>query len=85
MTYRGHVRNGTVVLDPPAELPEGAAVEISVVVPGSNLPPQCHPVSSIDELRSKLPGDPFDGADPAELLRELRGRPWRASAQEPLE
>ena len=31
MTYTGHVENGTVVLEPPAELPEGALVEISVV------------------------------------------------------
>ena len=28
MTYRGRVKNGAVVLDPPADLPEGAAVEM---------------------------------------------------------
>jgi hypothetical protein len=28
MTYRGHVRNGLIVLDPPAQLPEGSAVEV---------------------------------------------------------
>lgn len=26
MTYKGRVRNGTIVLDPPAELPDGAEV-----------------------------------------------------------
>ena len=31
MTYRGHVENGVVVLDPPAELPEGAVVEVSLI------------------------------------------------------
>ena len=31
MTYQGHVENGTVVLDPPAMLPEGAKVEVAVV------------------------------------------------------
>jgi hypothetical protein len=31
MTYRGHVRNGTVVLDTPSALPEGAKVEVAVV------------------------------------------------------
>jgi hypothetical protein len=31
MTYRGHVKNGTVVLDEPAALPEGAAVEVAVL------------------------------------------------------
>jgi hypothetical protein len=29
MTYRGRVRNGVIVLDPPATLPEGAEVEVS--------------------------------------------------------
>lgn len=28
MTYRGRVRNGTIVLDPPASLPEGTEVEV---------------------------------------------------------
>ena len=28
MTCRGHVRRGVIVLDPPAQLPEGAQVEV---------------------------------------------------------
>ena len=28
MTYRGRVKNGVVILDPPACLPEGAEVEV---------------------------------------------------------
>jgi hypothetical protein len=28
MTYRGYVKQGVIVLDPPAELPEGAEVEV---------------------------------------------------------
>jgi hypothetical protein len=28
MTYRGHVKKGVIVLDPPAQLPEGTAVEV---------------------------------------------------------
>ena len=28
MTYRGHVKNGVIVLDPPTQLPEGAQVEV---------------------------------------------------------
>jgi len=31
MTYRGHVRNGGVVLDEPVQLPEGAEVEVRVL------------------------------------------------------
>lgn len=30
MTYQGHVENGTVVLDIPVVLPEGAKVEVAV-------------------------------------------------------
>ena len=30
MVYRGHVRNGVVVLDEPAELPEGAEVRVEL-------------------------------------------------------
>ncbi len=30
MTYRGHVRSGQIVLDAPADLPEGAAVSVEV-------------------------------------------------------
>ena len=28
MTYRGHVKQGVIVLDPPVRLPEGAEVEV---------------------------------------------------------
>ncbi len=31
MVYRGHVKNGVVVLDEPAPLPEGAEVRVEVV------------------------------------------------------
>ena len=73
MTYRGHVRNGAVVLDDPAVLPEGAAVEVSVIAPSATEAP---PIRSLDELRSKLPGDPFGDSFEA-TLREWRQEPWR--------
>jgi mRNA interferase MazF len=28
MTYRGHVKHGVIVLNPPAQLPEGTEVEV---------------------------------------------------------
>jgi hypothetical protein len=31
MVYRGHVKDGMIVLDGPASLPEGAAVEVAVL------------------------------------------------------
>ena len=30
MTVRGHIRNGTVVLDEPVKLPDGTSVEVDV-------------------------------------------------------
>ncbi len=33
MSYRGHVKNGVVLLDEPADLPEGSAVEVTPVTP----------------------------------------------------
>jgi predicted DNA-binding antitoxin AbrB/MazE fold protein len=30
MTYKGHVKNGVVVLDEPADLPDGAEVQIEL-------------------------------------------------------
>ncbi len=30
MTYRGHVENGVIVLDEPADLPEGASVRVEL-------------------------------------------------------
>ena len=80
MTYRGRVKNGAVVLDAPAALPEGAAVEVVVVT----APPQRPPINSIDELRGQdVEDDAFEGFD--ETLREWRKEPWRRAPQEPLE
>jgi hypothetical protein len=38
MTYRGHVKNGQILLDEPALLPEGAEVNIEVVENGEPQP-----------------------------------------------
>ena len=41
MTYRGRVKNGTVVFDEPVSLPEGSPVE--VIVRGAQLEEECIP------------------------------------------
>jgi hypothetical protein len=35
MVYSGHVKQGVIVLDPPAELPEGTEVRVGAVEHGS--------------------------------------------------
>ena len=37
MVYHGRVKNGTIVLDPSIELPDGAAVRVEVELPGEPL------------------------------------------------
>lgn len=86
MTYRGHIQNGSIVLDDaPAELPEGAAVEINVVSTPHNSSKR-RPIQSIEELRGQDVGDddPF-GPEFEETLRQWRSEPWRTTPQEPLE
>ena len=36
MTYKGTIRNGAVVLEPPAELPEGAEVRVLLQTPSDS-------------------------------------------------
>jgi len=55
MVYRGHIQNGTVVVDDRAELPDGAEVEIRVL-PKAEAPidsgdrPWLHFSGSVDDL-----------------------------------
>src|SRR4051812_36528671 len=72
MIYRGHIKNGTVVLDLPAELPEGTPVEVTV------LRPVRPPITSIDQLRSKLSDSDF-GEEFEQALRRRRSEPWRTT------
>jgi hypothetical protein len=37
MTLHGHIQNGVIILDHHGPLPEGAAVEVQIIVPGSDL------------------------------------------------
>jgi len=50
MTLLGHVQNGVIVLDQDVPLPEGAAVEVQVIVP----PPQPSPESELPTLAETL-------------------------------
>lgn len=38
MTYRGHVKNGQILLDEPAPLPEGARVRVEVLQTSESAP-----------------------------------------------
>ncbi len=51
MTYSGHIKNGVVVLDEAADLPEGAKVIVDVIEPGA--PEAVHP--EIERLTGILP------------------------------
>jgi hypothetical protein len=59
MTYRGHVKNGQIALDEPAELPDGAEVKIEVVTSGNGEPTVW---TSLMELAGTVEGLPPDMA-----------------------
>jgi len=72
MTYRGHIENGVVVLDEPADVPEGTVVSVSVFEETA----QAHADTLYDHLK------PFIGKAeglPPDLARNhdhyLHGRP----------
>ena len=52
MVYKGHVENGAIILDEPADLPEGALVRVelagvNVRVPGQAVPSLAESLSSV--------------------------------------
>ena len=64
MTYRGHMHNGVVVLDTPADIPDGAPVEVRVVEEPAETATEEIP-SLYDRLKSavgKAQGLPEDAA-----------------------
>lgn len=77
MTYKGRVQNGAVVLDQAAHLPEGAAVEVSVLgnlrQPGNNdsgnvepeLPPDACDLQLRTGSRRTFPSRPGSRARPS--------------------
>ena len=68
MTYRGHIKNGQVTLDEPAQLPEAAEVNIQIVEANVRItsPRNRLPLRKITPI--EMPGDSL--AD--ELVRERR-------------
>lgn len=66
MTYRGRVRNGSLILDEPVTLPEGAEVEVTVIVyddPQSECAPDGHSQpKALMEFAGKATGLPPDAS-----------------------
>ena len=57
MTYRGRVKNGMIVLDPPAILPEGAEVEVSPTTEDSSGPTWAEVFKNVIGKADGLPAD----------------------------
>jgi len=65
MVYHGHIKDGRVVLDEPANLPEGAAVSVEVVVAPVIKPEDGRPTTlgqRLMKLSGILEGMPEDGS-----------------------
>ena len=54
MVYFGKVKNGKIELDPPARLPDGAAVRIEPVEKSNTKPSNGEPTSPSDDLGYRL-------------------------------
>ena len=68
MTYRAHVKNGQILLDEPARLPEGAELNVEIVHRGVRItrpeyPQQLRPIKPIE-----LPGGPLSD----DIIRDRR-------------
>jgi hypothetical protein len=65
MTYKGHIENGTIVLDEPADLPDGAVVKIDVCTssgePGNETVPTL--AETLAPFIGKAVGLPEDAAE----------------------
>ena len=72
MTYRGHVKNGQIVLDQGASLRDGTLVEVTAIEPSNGRPPRGSPQAALVS-RAKWFG-PDDEAD--RILEEIRQEKW---------
>lgn len=50
MTFQGKVKDGQIVLEPGAELPDGALVTVEVKMPGKTDPSQDEPLLRMTDL-----------------------------------
>jgi hypothetical protein len=64
MTYKGHIKNGSVVLDEPVALPDGAEVTVDLV-------PAQRPVPLAELLKDVI--GKATGLPPVRPMREYRG------------
>lgn len=63
MTYRGRVKNGIIVLDPPADLPEGAQVEVYPVSEEAPMPTLYERYKDFIGIAEGLPADMAENHD----------------------
>ena len=57
MTYRGHIKNGAVVMDKSVQLPEGAEVDVALRAPDSPQPTLYEQFADLIGVCSDLPPD----------------------------
>lgn len=74
MTYRGRVKNGVIVLDLPAALPEGAEVDVKAVQPVEEIPTLYERMKDVIGIIDGLPPDMAENHD-----HYIHGTPKRLS------
>ena len=74
MTYRGRIRNGVVILDPPVSLAEGSEVEVRPVTQDEAMPTLYERYKDFIGIAEGLPADMAENHD-----HYIHGAPKRAS------
>jgi hypothetical protein len=78
MIYRGHVFQGRVVFDEPADLPDGVPVQVHVIESGKEISPATEPPSLYERLQDLIGQAQDLPADAAEQVDHyLYGTPKR--------
>ena len=63
MTYRGRIKNGVIVLDPPALLPEGTEVEVRLTTDAAAIPTLNERLKDVIGIVDNLPPDMAENHD----------------------
>jgi hypothetical protein len=66
MTYRGHIKNGRILLDEPAQLPEGAPVNVELIEEDADEQRRQHRRREFEPI--EMPGGPLSD----DIIRDRR-------------
>jgi hypothetical protein len=70
--FRGHVKDGRIVVDEPTDLPEGTSVELALLSEADDLSPEEHADLEASLERGLAQAEKGEGSPAEDVLRRLR-------------